>query len=159
SSLAVIAARTGWGLPYHRASMQLAIDGAEIRYASRRLWPGPKPADIELTYRVGEELGTAAPETLEHFLVERYLLFVPRGKAMRVGQVHHRPSPLRRAEVTSLSESFVRAAGMPSPVGAPHVLYSPGVDVDIYGLARATERSGFEPFTAKGKGAVDGDRS
>jgi uncharacterized protein YqjF (DUF2071 family) len=36
--------------------------------------------------------------------------------------------------VTDLRESMVRAAGLPDPAGAPHVLYSPGVDVDVFAL-------------------------
>jgi uncharacterized protein YqjF (DUF2071 family) len=134
SSLAVLAARAGWDLPYHRARMRLEMSGAEVTYASRRSWPGPTPAELELRYRVGGPLGTAAPGTLEHFLVERYLLFVVRSSGVRVGQVHHRPYPLASAEVIALRESMIAAAGLPSTTGAPHVLYSPGVDVDVYRL-------------------------
>ncbi len=75
SSIAVIAARTGWHLPYHRASMALEERDGEVRYQSRRLWPGPKPAELTLRYRIGESLGAAVPDTFEHFLAERYLLF------------------------------------------------------------------------------------
>jgi len=135
SSIAVIAARAGWRLPYHRATMELTIDGDEVRYASRRRWPGPKPADFEARYRIGEPLGEAAPGTLEHFFAERYLLFVDTGAGLEMGQVHHRPYPLQRAEVISASETMVTAAGLPAPEGAPLVLYSPGVDVDVYALA------------------------
>ena len=39
-----------------------------------------------------------------------------------------------RAEVSELSETMVVASGLPAPSGAPHVLYSPGVDVDVYAL-------------------------
>lgn len=136
SSIAVIAARAGWHLPYHRASMDLAAEGDTVRYRSRRRWPGPKPADFTATYRIGESLGHAAPDTFEHFLVERYLLFAQSGEALRLGQVHHAPYPIHRAEVTELSESVVSALGLPAPVGPPHVLYSPGVDVDVFALRR-----------------------
>jgi uncharacterized protein YqjF (DUF2071 family) len=136
SSIAVIAARAGWHLPYHRASMDLAVEGDTVRYRSRRRWPGPKPADFTATYRVGESLGRAAPGPFEHFLVERYLLFAQSGEALRLGQVHHAPYPIHRAEVTELSESVVSALGLPAPVGPSHVLYSPGVDVDVFALRR-----------------------
>ena len=141
SSIAVIAARAGWHLPYHRASMDLAIEGDTVRYRSRRLWPGPKPAELAATYRIGEPLGHAAPGTFEHFLVERYLLFAAsggtgRGGDLELGQVHHAPYPIHRAEVSALSESMVSALGLEAPVGPPHVLYSPGVDVDVFALRR-----------------------
>jgi uncharacterized protein YqjF (DUF2071 family) len=137
SSIAVIAARAGWHLPYYRASMDLAVEGDTVRYRSRRLWPGPKPADLTATYRIGERLGHAAPGTLEHFLVERYLLFVRNGRDLDVGQVHHAPYPIHRAEVAELSESMLSTLGLEAPVGPPHVLYSPGVDVDVFALRRA----------------------
>jgi uncharacterized protein YqjF (DUF2071 family) len=152
SSIAVLAARTGWHLPYHRASMELEVSApltshppqdphvlgagaGDVRYRSRRLWPGPKPAELELSYRIGESLGEAAPGTFEHFLAERYLLFAHTGAGLVWGQVHHRPYPLHRAEVIEVRESVVAAAGLPATSGPPaHVLYSPGVDVDVFAL-------------------------
>lgn len=140
SSIAVIAARAGWHLPYHRASMDLSVEGSSVRYRSRRLWPGPKPAEFAAAYQIGDSLGHAVPDTFEHFLVERYLLFAQsgRGREMELGQVHHAPYPIHRAEVTELSESMVSVLGLPAPSGAPHVLYSPGVDVDVFALRRAS---------------------
>jgi hypothetical protein len=134
SSIAVVAARTGWHLPYHRASMDLSEEGGEIRYRSRRLWPGPKPADVSLRYRPGDALGEAVPGTFEHFLAERYLLFARTSDGLLSGQVHHRSYPLHRAEVIEVEESIVAAAGLPATSGPPHALYSPGVDVDVFAL-------------------------
>jgi uncharacterized protein YqjF (DUF2071 family) len=134
SSIAVVAARTGWHLPYHRATMVLDEQGTEIRYTSRRLWPGPKPAELEVRYRIGDSIGEAVPGTFEHFLAERYLLFAARGSELLVGQVHHHPYPLNRAEVIDVRESMVTASGLPAPSGTPHVLFSPGVDVDVFAL-------------------------
>jgi hypothetical protein len=134
SSIAVVAARTGWHLPYHRASMDLSEEGGEIRYRSRRLWPGPRPADVSLRYRVGDALGEAVPGTFEHFLAERYLLFARTSDGLLSGQVHHRSYPLHRAEVIEVEESIVAAAGLPATSGPPHALYSPGVDVDVFAL-------------------------
>src|SRR5262245_58428013 len=127
SSIAVIVARTGWHLPYHRASMDLSVEDSIVHYQSSRIYPGPKPAEFEATYRIGEGLGHAAPGTFEHFLVERYLLFAPAREGLELGQVHHAPYPIHRAEVISLSESMVSVLGLEAPSAAPHVLYSPGV--------------------------------
>src|SRR5262249_1762500 len=113
------------------------IEGEEVRYQSRRLWPGPKPAELDLRYRIGQDVGEAAPGTLEHFFAERYILFAVTGEGLTFGQVHHRPYPLRRAEVIDVRESVVAAAGLPATSGAPaHSLYSPGVDVDVFALKR-----------------------
>jgi len=135
-AIAVLLARTGWDLPYHFAGMELAREGDEVRYASTRRYPGPTPATLELRYRIGEAIGEAEPGTFEHFLAERYVLYAQGGKGMRIGRVHHHPYPLHRAEVLALEESMVVAARMPAPIGTPHILYSPGVgvDVDVFAL-------------------------
>lgn len=139
-SVAVVAARAGWSLPYHRASMDLVRSGDEVTYRSRRLWPGPRPAELDLRYVVRDAIGPATPGTFEHFLAERYVLFARNRKGrLLLGHVHHRPYPLKRAEVISVRESMVRAAGLPAPSGAPHVLFSPGVDVDIHSLVPVEE--------------------
>lgn len=142
SSIAVIAARTGWRLPYHRASMDLTVEGDLVSYASSRSWPGPKPAEFEAQYRIGEPIGAAVPGTFEHFLAERYVLYSGRGERMEIGRVHHKPYPLQRAEVLSLKESMVVANGMPEPIGAPLALYSPGVDVDVFALRPVSAAAG-----------------
>jgi uncharacterized protein len=141
-AIAVVAARVGWHLPYHYASMDLESRDGEVHYRSERRWPGPVPARFDARYRVGAAVDgrVAAPGTFEHFLAERYLLFAASGGAIKVGQVHHAPYPLHRAEVTHVEESVVAAAGLPAPKGAPHVLYSPGVDVDVYALTPAAAR-------------------
>jgi uncharacterized protein YqjF (DUF2071 family) len=114
--------------------MDLEERGGEVLYRSRRLWPGPKPAELDLRYCIGESLGTAAPGTFEHFLVERYLLFAATPSGLQCGHVHHRPYPIHRAEAIEVRESMVAACGLPATSGPPHVLYSPGVDVDVFAL-------------------------
>lgn len=137
ASIAVIAARTGWHLPYFRASMEMETEGDVVRYTSRRLWPGPKPAELSLRYRIGESIGDAVPGTFEHFLAERYVLFADTGDgSIAKGIVHHRPYPLHRAEVLDLEQNMVSAAGLPAPAGPPHILCSPGVDVDVFALEK-----------------------
>jgi uncharacterized protein YqjF (DUF2071 family) len=134
-ALAVLLARTGWDLPYHFSSMELDRDGDLVRYSSKRLYPGPTPADFKGSYRIGEPIGEATPGTFEHFLAERYVLYASGSSGLRIGRVHHAAYPLHRAELEgTVEESLVVAAGLPQPVGAPHVLYSPGVDVDVFAL-------------------------
>ena len=134
SSLAVVLARLLWHLPYFRASMEMAVEGSFVTYRSRRLWPAPRPADLTLSYRFGDGLGPAAPGSFEHFLAERYLLYTQHAEQLLVGRVHHRPYPLHPAELISLSQDLSTAADLPPLTGPPHLLYSPGVDVDIFPL-------------------------
>ena len=141
NSLAVTVARAGWRLPYFKAAMEMDVSGDRIRYGSVRRWPEPLPAHFAASYRIGDSLGCATPGSFEHFLVERYLLFAQgQDGLLRRGQVHHRPYPMRDATVDALEHSMLHAAGLPQPDSAPHVLYSPGVDVDIYALAPVAAR-------------------
>jgi uncharacterized protein len=140
SSLAVLGARAAYGLPYHRATMtSTAADGGttvtgehQIRYRSHRRWPGPRPADLQIDYSVGAPIGTAVAGTLEHFLIERYTLFVQRrGLGLMRANVRHAPYPLQRATVHAVDETLTRAAGLLALGRRAPDLFSPGVDVDI----------------------------
>lgn len=132
--LAVWAARLGWSLPYEHASMRLTKRGDEIDYASRRRGAGARSGEFKASYAVGAELGEARPDTLEHFLVERYLLFSKHRGALLVGQVHHRPYPVRRAEGVSLEQTMLAANGIKGEHPLVSALYSPGVDVEVFAL-------------------------
>jgi uncharacterized protein YqjF (DUF2071 family) len=134
SRLAVAAARAAFALPYHFAKMRLEQAQGVVRYRSQRLSDG---ATLGVSYRVAEALGPSQPGTLEHFLIERYLLFTEReGSALR-GQVHHEAYPVHRAEVLAVRDQLVSAAGLPPVVGLPALAhYSPGVDVDVFALER-----------------------
>jgi uncharacterized protein YqjF (DUF2071 family) len=140
SSVAVLAARAGWGLPYFRARMQLERERDLVRYSSERLFPPPTPARLEASYRVGPRLPDAEPGSLEFFLAERYLLFTAEGEGdVKVGQVYHTPYPLYEATLLSCEQSMLAAAGLPAscPVFSTH--YSPGVDVEVFGLVPPSE--------------------
>jgi uncharacterized protein YqjF (DUF2071 family) len=136
STVAVTIARARWSLPYHRASMDLNVDGDDVHYKSRRLFPGPKPAELEARYTVSSLTGAADVDTLEHFLVERYVLFADAGNGRILsGSVHHEPYPLRDVELHSMRQTITHAAGFVCD-GMPSLAhYSEGVDVDVYDLA------------------------
>jgi len=138
SWLAVAGARLAYALPYFPAAMQkhMDADGATIRYRSSRvasrLVGGDRPG-LDLVWRVGPPVGTAAPGSLDHFLVERYVLFAARRGRLYRARVHHRPYPLCQASVDSLRESLLAWAGLPPLLATPPLIhFSPGVDVDIF---------------------------
>ncbi len=130
SWLAVPAARHGWGLPYHHARMSHARDGDRVRYRSARR--GAR-ADLSLDATIGEALGPSPAGTLEHFLLERYLLFAARPGRIDRGQVHHAPYPAQRATVRSVETTLLEAAGLPRQEGEPLAHYAEGVDVLVFG--------------------------
>ncbi len=78
----------------------------------------------------------ALPGTLEHFLVERYLLYSRAGRTLYRGRVRHEPYRLQTAEVLSLEENLVAAAGIARPDAPPLAHYARGVRVEIFGLEK-----------------------
>ena len=129
SWLAVRAARLAWGLPYFHAEMSVVRDGDRVAYGSRRHGAS---AAVDVVYDVGEALGPSEVGTLQHFLLERYYLFVEKRGELKVGQVHHAPYPARKAELVSIDESLTAAAGL-SKGKLETVHYSDGVEVEVFG--------------------------
>jgi uncharacterized protein YqjF (DUF2071 family) len=153
NTLAVRLARWRWRLPYFRAQMRVERTASRVSYESRRLWPGPPGAATSIEAEIGGPLpstddayppGRALPGTLEHFLAERYLLYsqATDGNELFRGRVHHVPYPLRTARLLNLQESLLAAAGIPAVAEPEHVMFSDGVDVEVFPLRRVlTETS------------------
>ena len=145
--LAVEIARTWFKLPYYFAKMSLERQQREdkteiIRYSSERLL-SPKSSDqsqmsacSRIEYTPTGFPCPAEPDSLEAFLAERYLLYSVANGSLFRGQVHHTPYPLQPAEILSLSDSLVSAAGVIVPDCPPIAHYASGVNVEIFGLKR-----------------------
>jgi hypothetical protein len=87
SALAVAAARATYRLPYHRAHMAIERTGQKIRYRSRRAKPA---AELIAGYRPDGTVFRARPGTLEHFLTERYCMYVvDERQRIRRADIHH----------------------------------------------------------------------
>ncbi len=129
---AVKVARIGWSLPYHYATMTSSNVGEQYVYQSQRR---SAKADHYVSFRIGKHLGASIAGSREHFLLERYLLFVRRGTTIHAGQVHHDPYDASLAEVDVVKDTLVSAAGLP-PIDRPPDLshYCPGVDVEVFGI-------------------------
>lgn len=132
SRLAVTVARAVWKLPYHHATMGAARDASRVQYDSVRR--DASNAGLSVDFEIGAALGPSEPGTLQHFLLERYLLFSKRGERVYEGQVHHPPYAAHEARLFSLTESLVEVAGISKLPGAePLVHFSEGVDVEVFG--------------------------
>ncbi|MDG4818892.1 DUF2071 domain-containing protein [Micromonospora sp. WMMD956] len=136
----VLVARASLRLPYLWSRMRLDRDGDTLTYRCRRRWPGPAGAASRLVVRVGDPI--ADPTPLEHFLTARWGLHTRAyGRTLHLPNWHPR-WPLHRAELLSLDDELVAAAGLPAPAGEPvSVLYSPGVPV-VFGLPAVARRPG-----------------
>lgn len=126
--LPVLAAQVGYHLPYRWARMAIERDGAQRQYTTMRRWPGAGPAS-SVHVRIGEPVSS---DELATFLTARWGLYSTwyRGRTAWA-PVEHQPWPLHAATLLGLDDELVQAAGLPTPAGSPHVLWSPGVDVRI----------------------------
>lgn len=128
---AVVAARTSYRLPYLWSAMSIAERDDSISYTSKRMWPGPKGARADIEVRIGAAYEPDEATDLEHFLTARWALFSSHKRGLHHAPVSHERWPLHHVELIRLDEDVVQTAGLPKPIGEPHVLFSPGVDVSV----------------------------
>jgi uncharacterized protein YqjF (DUF2071 family) len=140
SLLAVVAARLLFGLPYFPAAMSMRREDSDVEYTSRR--HGTRDTGVEVAWSIGDTMNPAVPGTRDHFLIERYSLYVARRGRLYRGHVRHAPYPLRRPAVRRLRQTLVGAAGLPEPTQPPFCHYSPGVDVEVSWLDRVAIGAG-----------------
>jgi len=126
--LPVLTARATLRLPYMWSRMRLSKAGDVLTYTSRRRWPSPRPATTAMSVRVGPEI--ADPTPLEHFVTARWALHTRAWRRTLHLPNEHPRWPLHRADLLSLDDTLLTAAGLP-PLSRPpdSVLYSPGVPV------------------------------
>ncbi|HEV2719127.1 MAG TPA: DUF2071 domain-containing protein [Thermoanaerobaculia bacterium] len=142
SAIAVAAARAAYHLPYFHAAMDLqesAEDPPLIDFQSRRNDPGgTAPAGARIRYAPMDGIVKhAAPGTIEHFLIERYILYtVDDEHRLCRARIHHEPYSIQRADVLDCEETMIWAAGIKRPGSAPLRHYAREVNAKIYALEK-----------------------
>ena len=133
--IAVFLARTLFHLPYHNARMRARATPATVDYWSQR-------KELKPDHFVYQPLGperVAEIDSLEFFLVERYLLYAFDSSSNRFykGRVHHAPYQLRNVKVLEHGTQLLAPANITQP-GRPfdHAIYARSVDVNIHPLHR-----------------------
>lgn len=128
SSLAVIAARTLFHLPYYRAAMAVHAAGTRVTYRSARR--SAVNAQFLSGYEPIGSVSPAVPGTLEHFLTERYCLYTTtRSGAPRRLDIHHKPWPLQIADAQMSVNTMAAAAGITLPDAPPLLHFAKRMDV------------------------------
>ncbi|WP_323192508.1 DUF2071 domain-containing protein [Halostella sp. PRR32] len=124
----VIGARLFHHLPYYYARCSLVEVNGDIRFRSRRLHPGERPAHFEGTYGpTGTELDVQS-DSLEAFLTERYRYYTEaQDGSLRYAAIDHEPWPLYEADPTIETNTLFEANGFAHPETEPVHYYSPGV--------------------------------
>jgi uncharacterized protein YqjF (DUF2071 family) len=150
STFGVQIGRKRWGLPYHRSQMAVRRRGDFIQYTCEREWPGRTGVGGKVEAEIGEiysgldrnlEAGRAVPGTLEHFLIERYLLYGQKRDRISIGQVHHSPYPLREAQLRTCEQSWLEDVGLSARRLPDHILFSEGVATEIFPLREVVTKS------------------
>jgi uncharacterized protein YqjF (DUF2071 family) len=120
SWIAVRAARAWYGLPYYDARMSVQVEGDIVRYRSARVHNRRASADFSASYRPIGPAYRAAFGTLDHWLTERYCLYVA-GKRDRIfyGDIHHETWPLQPAETELRVNTMTRQIGIELPDTKP----------------------------------------
>jgi uncharacterized protein YqjF (DUF2071 family) len=142
SAIAVAAARATYKLPYFGADIELEASREPmplVQFDSKRTDArGALPANAHLRYRPEEgSTAPAAPGTLDHFLVERYILYSEdEHHDLYRARVHHQPYPIQRAEILHLEETLIWAAGIRRNDSLAHRHYAREVNVRVYPLER-----------------------
>jgi hypothetical protein len=127
--IAVWAARRFFHLPYYWARMDVRAAADGIAYASSRRGDDVR---FEAHYRPCSAPYRATPETLEHFLTERYCLYAQTkdGRLLRT-EVHHAPWPLQRAEADIARNEVLAPWGL-SADGDPLLHFARRLDVIVW---------------------------
>lgn len=124
SLLAVMGARSVTGLPYYHARMTLRASGDAIAYASDRRAARAPRAIFRARYAPTGDVYASTPGSLEHFLTERYSLFVERASKLLRLDVEHRAWPLQNGSAEVSVNTMAEAIGLRLPDEKPHVLFS-----------------------------------
>jgi uncharacterized protein YqjF (DUF2071 family) len=147
--IACAGARMLYGLPYFYSYMGYAPRGGWVEYFCGRVdreRTNPRfhgnvapdeamlrtPAKFRGRYRPVSGVFQAQPGTLEHFLTERYCLYVVEGGRVLRADIHHVPWPLQRAEAQVVANTMARADGLELPNVQPHLMFAKRIDVLVW---------------------------
>ena len=124
-----VVARTTYQLPYCFGKARNQLVGNELITSVDRRWPRGE-AHTRIHLSIGSEITDPSP--LDIFLSARWGLYsYTQSKQIRYAPISHPRWKLQRAEIISLDDSLIEAAGFTAPVGTPHVMFAPGVPVRV----------------------------
>jgi uncharacterized protein YqjF (DUF2071 family) len=125
-------ARQFFGVPYHFAQMITFNDSDFFHYASERLLKDRTSATFFAKFRALEGGHQPVPNTIEHFLLERYAsYFVHQGKTYR-GEIQHEKWNVQPAEAFIEVNTIADAAGLQLSARPDHVAFVARTDTLIF---------------------------
>jgi uncharacterized protein YqjF (DUF2071 family) len=127
----VALARSVFSLPYCWADVHHERAGDRHRYRTSRRFPHRARPTADIAFTVGGRLPDEDVGDLGQFLSARWALVTSRRDQLLYGPVHHERWPLHEIGDVEIRQEIIEAAGLPSPSGAPHAMYSPGIGVEV----------------------------
>ena len=146
SHLAVRVARLWYGLPYYYAQIHYERVGASLSYHSTRCHRQAAPAAFNACYRPTGPVYQAIRGTLDHWLTERYCLYVSdrRGR-IGYGDIHHAPWPLQPAEAEVQGNTMTAPLGIPLPRTEPVLHFARQLDVVAWSVVGVGKEKSMLP--------------
>lgn len=131
SLMASNAARLGFFLPYYYTDIKREKRQDRIDIEGKRV-DEPK-ADMTFAYAPKEGIShLAEPNTLDFFLLERYVLFSFSSNQLSLARVHHQPYPIKEVEVFEYKSNLLELQSLDVAFPPSYAHYSKGVDVEIF---------------------------
>lgn len=129
SKVAVSIANRFYYLPYYHARMSMKKQGDWIHFTSERTDQRVKAGLFSARYRPVGDVFEAKPKSIEHWLTERYVLYVTNGKNVYEGNIHHKPWPLQQGEANFELNSVAQSFGIPIEEPPAYLHYCKELDV------------------------------
>lgn len=130
--LSAFVARTLSGLPYETASI-LRQEATNQRYASSNK---RRSFRLDASFKVGS--GQTNKSTLDHFLTEKYCLYMQKGNVLFRYDIHHKPWNLYNVDQLDMNVAY-RIGGLALLEKPDAVHYSVGVQVIAWNKVLATQ--------------------
>jgi uncharacterized protein YqjF (DUF2071 family) len=128
-------ARRWFHLPYYHAQMAIDAHENQTLYSSHRTHRGAKNADFVGTYHPTGPIQVYAPDGLERWLTERYVLYAADNqKRVYRGDIHHLQWPIQPAEASIEHNTMTQASSINLPDTQPLLHYAHHLDVITWPL-------------------------
>jgi uncharacterized protein len=134
--LAVQVAKSFFHLPYYFADISVMQERDTIVYRSKRK-EGDRPFRFEGSYRPTSPEFLASPDSLEHWLSERYCFFTRKYEKLLCCDIVHDPWKLQLAEA-DITRNQLLPFDTTALMGKPLLHYSNHLDVLIRGIHEVT---------------------
>lgn len=129
---AVWGARFFFKLPYFYSRIHMGIED-ECQYYSLLRKGTRTMSSFCLQHK--QNFYHAHPNTLDHFLIERYRLYTAKNNTLYSLDIEHNPYVLASAQVHNIRNNLFALDHVPQGTDPSiHAVYSPGVDVKTYPL-------------------------